>query len=440
MRFRSTLVVLALLCASACAAEAEAKGQAIGVATTWNELAKQPSIELRKNATARFGVQSLRAPRFSGIMIYCMTEAYDPDDDEDDNSGNRLGPFHIQINDPDPQHNPAVLKQQHEKRDYGRLVFGQIIPLLEIGTYSVELRDKKDAVVASVKIECVDELFHAWTTLVPSGDDTPPDTELESDPETTIETAAGAPSVPKIDGGTPILYWLSGGARGPRKFSEDEPLPTLPNIPRKALGPLTDAQKTQAVEWISLLSSSEFSVREKASNALLEMGDSARELLFGETKKTSDAETLFRLRSIVAQYDGPFQIRLEGKTVRLKTPLPFPSTDFEHYFLARWWVNGKPVEPDDDVDIQEDPSANGDAESHSARMKLTFSLAALKAKTGDTIGLQLLFCPDGMRAAQDEHYESIHHAPLSEHENDAAEVDFPNRFPVASNTIEFKAP
>ena len=450
MRPRAAFFFLACICSALSAGEPtppeQRQGQAIGLVKTWNDLAKRPSVELRKNATARIGVQTLSAPLNSGVMIYCMTEAYDPADETDDvgEGESRVGPFRLMVHAPDDDDDPAkaetpAVARTLAKRDYGRLVFGQLIAMEKPGAYTVELRDDTNRIVASAKIECVNRPYHAWTTLT-SPDEVPADTELEGVAGGSFSTAAGVVASPMINGSAPLLYVLSGGERGPRKFSEDDALPTVPDAVPEGPVALTPSQLKKAGTWIVGLGSDDFKTRWNASGLLVELGPPAFELLQKAARDTRDAETLLRIRLILAQSHGGFSIRLDASDIVIHTPSFFAAVDVEQYFLARWWVNGKPVAPNKDA-VTPAASPNGGVPAHrDARLRLKFDPVALGAKRGDTVGLQLLFCPDGTRSASQESAESSSLEVAPAPGDDGEAEGFLDRFPVASNKIEFTLP
>ena len=446
MHLRFTLSILALLTAVLSAGEKAPEPLAIKAVKTWSDLAKQPAVSLNRNATARFGVQAVRAPRYGSVMIYCMTEAFDPEDEGDAHDDDKFGPFKLSVLHPGKLEKSAeTLKKnvRHApgKRDYGRLVFAQVVALGEIGTHTVDVKNANGAIVASVKIECVDAPFHPWSTLVE------PDEEEEQDdndeggriPVRSLQTAPGHASLPKLRGGAPILYWLASGVRGPRKFDETDPLPILPESVAHDSAGLTPAQKTQAERAVAGLGSDDFNTRSSASAALLALGPSAHGLLNQSARQTADAETLTRLRVIIAQIDGPFHIELDSLNLLVNSKLPFEGIHFEDRFLMRWWVNGRLVSPNKELEELRLSAQGGVEACKRARFKLKFDHAALGAKAGDKIGLQMLFCPDGTQGAGPRIEEKTVEEIEQKKEDESVE-EYPDRFPALSNRIEFIAP
>jgi hypothetical protein len=49
----------------------------IPVVKTWEELLKQPSLDLGGGVKVRLGIEATRCPRWSGVLLYACTEGYD---------------------------------------------------------------------------------------------------------------------------------------------------------------------------------------------------------------------------------------------------------------------------------------------------------------------------------------------------------------------------
>ena len=227
--------------------------------------------------------------------------------------------------------------------------------------------------------------------------------------------------------------------RGPRPFSENDPLPTVPDLGPKEPAPLSTPQKAQAATWLLDLASNVYAKRAQAAEALTALGSPIEELVRTADRQTNDAEVLLRLRQILSQIDGPFHIRLEGMTVVVKTPVAFPSSRVERFFLARWSVNGKPLKNDDAAEGCEMNEQDDAPLTHEARLNLKFSADALGAKSGDTVSLQLMFCPDGVTSDGAE----ANGVSAQESTQDQSEIEaesFPDHLPLVSNTIELKVP
>ena len=45
---------------------------------TWRQLRTLPPIELGVGVKVRLGLQAAKAPRWSGVLLYCLTEGYRP--------------------------------------------------------------------------------------------------------------------------------------------------------------------------------------------------------------------------------------------------------------------------------------------------------------------------------------------------------------------------
>jgi len=426
----------------------------IAVVKTWNDLASQPAIELQKNSTARLGIQAVHAKQHSGVMIYCMTEAYSPDDEDEDDIGNdTLGPFHVVCFPSSSNWHVSFqerLLKEVSKRDFGRLVFGHILALDGFNEHTVEVY-RGDHVIARVKIASPLEVkaFHTWSALVPATGDIPQDEELETNGSGHIQTAVGRASVPKLKGSVPLLAWMANGVRIPDHFKDDDPLPVLPAFEPKALGPLTQDQKIQAEKWIIELSADTYAIRANASKALESLGSPVADMLLRAAQKSADADVLIRLRTIVDHLDGPFPVQYKDKTFTLKIPVAIQVQKINQYFLARWWVNGKPVfamekviEQKDIDEAELDMEEFAPSENLEQSLKVQMNPKALGAKAGDTVSVQFLFCPDGTRRISPNQLKKLHDRKATDkaEEADGEHAARPERFPVASKKIDFKLP
>ncbi len=72
------------------------------------------------------------------------------------------------------------------------------------------------------------------------------------------------------------------------------------------------------------------------------------------------------------------------------------------HLLCRWWVNGKPFVPEqvDPIPEKGDGSLGALDEEEDLQIELKIAPKTLKAKSGDQIELQLLYCPTGWLAVK----------------------------------------
>jgi hypothetical protein len=86
--------------------------------------------------------------------------------------------------------------------------------------------------------------------------------------------------------------------------------------------------------------------------------------------------------------DDAFLIETAGG-IQIETP---------GYYMARWWVNGKPVEAKIADGIQQMQNAMKLEIRKDERVALSLPHSLGDLKAGDTVGLQVMYCVDGVRA------------------------------------------
>ncbi len=99
-----------------------------------------------------------------------------------------------------------------------------------------------------------------------------------------------------------------------------------------------------------------------------------------------------------ADADPGIQLSVKGSRLTVKLADDEISTYFpDDHFLTRWWVNGKPVQLKVDAPDQKWNRAIGaaDVRVKEIRFQMEFHPDRLAVKKGDTVGVQLLFCPQG---------------------------------------------
>lgn len=101
---------------------------------------------------------------------------------------------------------------------------------------------------------------------------------------------------------------------------------------------------------------------------------------------------------IPAAADPGIQLSVKGSVLAVKladdeTSIYYP----DDRFLTRWWVNGKPVLLKPDAQARRWPRALAAPEImvKEIRFQMDFHPERLGVKKGDTVGVQLLFCPRG---------------------------------------------
>ncbi|MDD5260363.1 MAG: hypothetical protein PHD76_00800 [Methylacidiphilales bacterium] len=101
---------------------------------------------------------------------------------------------------------------------------------------------------------------------------------------------------------------------------------------------------------------------------------------------------------IPSKPDAGLQLALEGNDLVMNFDEEISTHFSDEHFLTRWWVNGKPFIPKLEILGNAIKSRALDAKEMSVRdehFRMEFHPEVLGVKKGDTVGVQLLFCPHG---------------------------------------------
>lgn len=404
----------------------------IAAVKTWTELRAQPEIHIGGEVTVRLGVERLRCPRQSGVMIYCIAENYDqvwqaPDPDD------QLGPVEIRIEERGAmraQVAKAVQKSEVESLKARRILFAQVLPIAGKGTYDVLVLDQNRKPLAACTIEAADESAPIWSPLQQNNEVLQ---ELQSADETPVirlRYDGAAVAVPKIEGWMPLRWEKASGEREPVPFADDDPLPNL-QFPDAGKDPPPEAELAVKVRaLVPKLGHDDFETREAATRALEALGKSARPLIAAEAKANSDAELRARARQLSEKLDGEFTAKLLGRDFLLTRSEGLETAFVENSVLARWWVNGKPFQPGPLGALQQEGGLGGSRTVDSLLLKIKLDASKLGAKSGDKITVQFLYCPNGYQMIDDQQMEMLARMIRESADN----------FPRISNKVEFTAP
>jgi hypothetical protein len=116
-------------------------------------------------------------------------------------------------------------------------------------------------------------------------------------------------------------------------------------------------------------------------------GDGGRRIV-----KRLENEPLPRL--VPERVDDTLRVGVEGLVLSIESDTDIHTYRPDWHFLARWWVNGKPFLPSQ---LTVFPGDENGMVRRGKRLRVGLDLDArrLGAKSGDRIGLQLLYCPHG---------------------------------------------
>jgi hypothetical protein len=143
---------------------------AIRLVRTWGDLLAQTPIRLSDGVVVRLGIEDTRCPQGSGVLLYCLTEGYDPGSPGigSHHTEDTLGPLEVSV-----VEEGAVFAQKAEvarseaslrKKTTARLLFARSIPVPRRGSYRVTVSDRGKA-LRSVTVKRTDEFTHPWLKL-----------------------------------------------------------------------------------------------------------------------------------------------------------------------------------------------------------------------------------------------------------------------------------
>ena len=119
----------------------------------------------------------------------------------------------------------------------------------------------------------------------------------------------------------------------------------------------------------------------------------------------------------------------------LTAPEPMRGNPQTHC-LARWWVNGKPIAAPDAEHLQKSVGLVGLETLPARRFELELAIPRfVQAKAGDRIGVQLLYCPEGVRRI----LPRFGVKPAEELKDASTLTDQVLCAPLRSNRVTFKA-
>ena len=263
--------------------QADAKTAPVSIRTvrTWEDLLKQPAVDIG-TGTARLGIEALRAPYTSGVLLYCMTEGWSPPHTW--NEPSRLGPFTVEVR--HEQETPGFAAQTAQtavwpdapdtKRSI--MLFRRTVPLYRPGKFHIRVCTLNRETAAEASVTATREKFHAWTVLEQC---TGKPEQRKNDTYDAVAFArnrAQAIALPRYEGMKPLFY--TGDGRGIKIMRKK----------RETLPPLFPKKSTDTAKCLAL------------------------------SARGTDLTVQSREEIILARPDW--------------------------HFLVRWWVNGKPFIPE----------------------------------------------------------------------------------------------
>jgi len=301
----------------------------------WGDLLNQKPIAIGGGVLIRLGIESKKAPVNSGILLYCLTEGFQPPNNW--GRSDLIGPIAISHSQRDltglrEEAGNLILtsgfgleafQEQPPGLSKCTLLFLHEVYFVGKGKSKVRAVTLEDKPLASGELEATDDAYHPWIPW-----DQVPATGKQAKPRKFIATNRGSGiALPYVMALRPIVY--QGAVKG--KKVEREPSERLPRLVPNEPSP---------------------GLRVSVSHGI-----------------------------VTIKSDAGINIWGPG-----------------YLFLTRWWVNGKPFIADQ-LPFSERHRTGGigtsEAPTHSLQVRLQMDLKALGAKKGDKIGLQLLHCDDG---------------------------------------------
>jgi hypothetical protein len=325
----------------------EKKVRTISVVKNLPELLKQEPIQLDNQITLRLGIEDTEGPRWSGVFIYAYTEGFD-DDRPRDISRDTLGPVTISTSlggksfDSKGTHRFQP-RYQTEYNRRKKLLFCRNIIIHEHGDYRIRVRREKGEVLAEVTVRGTDNFFHPWMPFLLRSDAV--HERIGSEYRFRRTKLAVAENLQK-------------GIALPQNLG-DQGLRLVDQIP-KTFSPFE-------------------------SNLMVLTQDYEKSLpVFLPRQASHD----FRL-----EFDAKSEILRIVPKEQIMTARP------DLYFLSRWWVNEEPFIPEYTDEIRRELNEILAFCDDDVSMKFKVDPKKLGAKSGDTVDLQLLYCPGGWTRA-----------------------------------------
>jgi len=141
---------------------------------TWGDLMAQKPIRLSDGVVVRLGIEDTRCPHGSGVLLYCLTEGYDPGL-RDEVSEAALGPLEVAVveegSDPDEESSSAIglFESFSNKGTAPRWLFARSIHVPRPGRYHVTVTEQGTE-LRRVTVKGTHESTHPWITLDESPD------------------------------------------------------------------------------------------------------------------------------------------------------------------------------------------------------------------------------------------------------------------------------
>lgn len=197
---------------------------------TYGELMKLAPIELGGGVKVRLGIEAKTCPRFSGVLLYCLAEGYEPPETYK-GPDIRIGPVFARVwREDGPKTADGMVAESRQKPpdeiEYKRckLLFLLAVTAGKPGKYVVEISRPNGALAARCVVDCQEKPFHPWMPL--ARDSEPLDALKPAYAGDTVvahvENRADGIALPRFDPANPLIV------EGPNiKHASGDPLPSI---------------------------------------------------------------------------------------------------------------------------------------------------------------------------------------------------------------------
>lgn len=399
--------------------------QIVPVVKTFAALSQVKPIEIGEDIKIRLGIEAAEAPVYSGVLVYAQVDGFHVNEQDDPDT--QLGPLKMEVK-PEAEARrrievgPGLLRQPANWD--GTALFCRVLTLRAPGDYTIRFLTHSGTEVATATVRATSAKYHAWSVFHSVRWN-----EIEEAPQDGVLTGYLAysrfdPGVPYLSGADPLQVI-------PEAMQKREtPLPRLQDTLPAVVAAEVPEQIARVQALIKALSEDDFDLRENASLELRSMLPDVLPQLEKARSRTPDVETRSRLEGLIrSALAATLHIQATSHEATLTFPGGLHASWPEDYYLARWWINDKPVMLEANRDIQELQKVGAMRMGEQMRLRWKIDWNLLGAKSGDRVALQVMYCPAGVRKVLQDGAE-LRMAPI---------LEFGQK-PVLSNRTEFVLP
>jgi hypothetical protein len=406
-----------LFTAALALSSAHGAAASIPVTQTWAQLKAAPVLDVATPwgpAKVRLGLEHSRTVVGRTIAIFALVEGpnlepYDTDYDR------QLGPLIVDVREQEARHHKAEValdKMQREKRVNAEKkpfqLYALLLPLQLAERYTATARLPGGPVLAEAELIGEPGWSHPWTRLR-----LPEDSEAEREEQVAGDARANAVYAdweicyPRVDGTTPVKTFTVAelaAASGPlpRADGPRRPLPLPDYAGAEALKHDDAATAKLIAQLIPQLGDADFETRERAAAILHALLPAAVSHLKAARFSTVDTEARTRLEALLEAAEA-YTLKLTAEkelwTLEFSAPREFGRYSSIEKILTRWWINGKPVvktAAEEPLDQMRDTHERINPESV-WKIDLKADYAWLGARPGDSVSVQILYAPCGVK-------------------------------------------